>query len=145
MGSSQSIVQDDLAREPNIEVPEYWQHDTFDESTVRAIEAEGDFYRLLCVSHSATHKDIRRAFFRLMKRAHPDKRGHELVAAKLNTAYEILSDPSKREKYNAKLGGVFETPVLYAKHVASELYDTVSLTFSHYVSWEELVEGDHVY
>lgn len=55
-------------------------------------------YETLEVSKDATQKDIKKAYFRLSKQHHPDKGGDEHKFKEINAAYEILSDPEKRER-----------------------------------------------
>ena len=62
------------------------------------------YYDILGVSRNASDKDIRRAFRRLARKHHPDvnpsdKRAEERFK-EINRAYEVLSDPDKRSKYD---------------------------------------------
>ena len=57
-------------------------------------------YELLEVEKTATQKEIKKSYFRLSKMHHPDKGGDEHLFKEINAAYEILSDPEKREKYD---------------------------------------------
>lgn len=67
---------------------------------------EEDHYALLGVPFMATHAEIRRAYRRAMKRAHPDRQrperraASEALARRLNAAYTVLSDPRKRQSYD---------------------------------------------
>lgn len=71
-----------------------------------------DYYNLLGVNPSARPEEIRAAFRRLAKRAHPDAQpnlaGEEKEAShrrfiRLAQAYETLSDPGRRRDYDRKL------------------------------------------
>ncbi|MEE8397092.1 MAG: J domain-containing protein, partial [bacterium] len=71
-----------------------------------------DYYNLLGVNPSARPEEIRAAFRRLAKRAHPDAQpnlaGEEKEAShrrfiRLAQAYETLSDPGRRGDYDRKL------------------------------------------
>jgi DnaJ homolog subfamily A member 2 len=57
-------------------------------------------YETLEIEKTATQKEIKKAYFRLSKLHHPDKGGDEHQFKEINAAYEILSDPEKREKYD---------------------------------------------
>ena len=63
-----------------------------------------DYYETLGVSKTATSDDIRKAFRKLARQYHPDvakdKKGAEEKFKQINEAYEVLSDTSKREKYD---------------------------------------------
>ncbi len=63
-----------------------------------------DYYATLGVPKTATAKDIKQAFRRLARKHHPDvnpgDRGSETKFKELNEAYEVLSDPDSRRKYD---------------------------------------------
>jgi molecular chaperone DnaJ len=65
-----------------------------------------DYYRLLSVKASASDDEIRRAYRKLAFKYHPDKNPNDPVAEatfkEIAEAYEILSDPKKREDYHYK-------------------------------------------
>jgi curved DNA-binding protein len=63
-----------------------------------------DYYQSLGVSRDADEKEIKRAFRRLAREHHPDVNpgdaGAEERFKEINEAYEVLSDPEKRNKYD---------------------------------------------
>lgn len=65
-----------------------------------------DFYEVLQLSPNAEDEVIQAAFKRLALKWHPDRRPGDPLAAEqmklLNAAYEVLSDPQKRKKYDAR-------------------------------------------
>ena len=64
-----------------------------------------DYYATLGVSRDASADEIKKAFRKLAKKHHPDlakdKKSGEERFKEVNEAYEVLSDPTKREKYDA--------------------------------------------
>ncbi|WP_127130146.1 J domain-containing protein [Pseudoflavitalea rhizosphaerae] len=63
-----------------------------------------DYYKVLEVTPVASLQEIRKSFRRLAIKYHPDKNdGDHLAAARfieIQEAWEVLSDPQKREEYN---------------------------------------------
>lgn len=63
-----------------------------------------DYYETLGVPKSATADDIKGAFRKLARKHHPDlakdKKAAEEKFKEINEAYEVLSDPEKRKKYD---------------------------------------------
>jgi curved DNA-binding protein len=63
-----------------------------------------DYYETLGVSKSSTPDDIKSAFRKLARKHHPDlakdKKAAEEKFKEINEAYEVLSDPEKRKKYD---------------------------------------------
>ncbi|MBS6610396.1 MAG: J domain-containing protein [Peptoniphilus harei] len=63
-----------------------------------------DYYEILGVSKNADEKEIKSAYRKLAKKYHPDlHQGDDAAAEKfkeISEAYEVLSDKSKRKKYD---------------------------------------------
>lgn len=64
-----------------------------------------NLYEVLQVNPSADIEVIRSAYKALANKYHPDKTGgnHEELMKQINGAYEILSDPKKRNQYDQEL------------------------------------------
>ena len=64
---------------------------------------EPDFYELLGVDRSASQNDLKKAYFQMAKKYHPDvNKSSEAKEkfAQINNAYETLSDERKRNIYD---------------------------------------------
>src|SRR5947209_20021539 len=78
-----------------------------------------DYYEILGVPRTASQGDIKKAFRKLAREFHPDvaknKKQAEEKFKEINEAYEVLSDPTKRKKYdelgpNWQAGADFRPP-----------------------------------
>ena len=58
-----------------------------------------DHYSTLGVGKNATPDDIKKAYRKLASKHHPDKGGDTATFQKIQTAYDILIDPNKRQQY----------------------------------------------
>jgi curved DNA-binding protein len=81
-----------------------------------------DYYESLGVARTASADDIKKSFRKLAREYHPDvakdKKKAEERFKEINEAYEVLSDPEKRKKYDElgahwKSGAEFRTPPGY--------------------------------
>src|SRR3954451_8617345 len=68
--------------------------------------AKRDYYEVLSVSRNADAEEIKRAYRRLAMKFHPDrnqgetKHDAEIKFKECSEAYEVLSDPAKRQRYD---------------------------------------------
>lgn len=67
-----------------------------------------DYYEVLDADPSTSSADLKKKYFSLLRKYHPDKRktlingvGHKMTQA-LNEAWAVLSDPEKREAYDVQ-------------------------------------------
>jgi molecular chaperone DnaJ len=64
-----------------------------------------DYYQLLGIDREAGSEEIKRAYRRLARQYHPDVNGNDPEAAErfkeISKAYSVLSDPEKRQRYDA--------------------------------------------
>ncbi|MDI6591403.1 MAG: molecular chaperone DnaJ [Patescibacteria group bacterium] len=66
-----------------------------------------DYYQILGVSKDASSEEIKKAYYKLAHKYHPDRGGDEKKFKEINEAYQVLSDKEKRAQYD-KFGRVFE-------------------------------------
>ena len=70
-----------------------------------------DYYQVLGVDRKATPEDIKKSFRKLAMKYHPDRNKDNKQAEEkfkeINEAYEVLSDPKKRERYD-QLGSSYQ-------------------------------------
>src|SRR5688572_29904357 len=59
-----------------------------------------DYYEVLGIGKSATEDEVKKAFRKAAVEHHPDKGGDETKFKEVNEAYEVLSNPDKRKRYD---------------------------------------------
>ncbi len=59
-----------------------------------------DYYTLLGVDKKANKDELKKAFYKLAAKHHPDKGGDEAKFKEVNEAYQVLSDDKKRKEYD---------------------------------------------
>jgi DnaJ-class molecular chaperone len=73
--------------------------------------ANNDYYQILGISKNATAADIKKAYRKLALEYHPDRNKGKEAEEKfkeVNKAYEVLSDPGKRQTYDQFGAAAFE-------------------------------------
>jgi molecular chaperone DnaJ len=80
--------------------------------------ANKDYYQILGVNRNASEKEIKQAYRRLARKHHPDlnpgDKSAEARFKEMNAAYQVLSDPEKRKKYD-QFGDQWEHADQFAK------------------------------
>jgi len=89
-------------------------------------------YEVLGIKRGASQQDVKKAYRRLVKEAHPDKNKEPDAQEKfvqLTRAYELLSDPERRRNYDNH-GVTEDTPNFNKKHDYSQ-YNRFGDPFDH--------------
>jgi curved DNA-binding protein CbpA len=86
-----------------------------------------DYYKILNVPKTASEEEIRRSWIELMKSHHPDKAGAQGLdtSKKINEAYDVLGNSSKREAYDNK--HLPAMPVIVPQNEMRKYYYAASL------------------
>ena len=78
------------------------------------LEAVTDYYRILGIPRHTDREGIRRAYRRKARQHHPDLHPDDPEAPSrmtdINVAYEALSDPRRRAKYDSRRNGIPTVP-----------------------------------
>lgn len=71
---------------------------------MKKLAEKRDYYEVLGVSKGASDDEIKKAFRKMSKKYHPDLNPNNKEAEKkfkeVNEAYQVLSDPEKKSKYD---------------------------------------------
>ena len=94
---------------------------------------ESSLYEILGVDKNCSNEELRVAFRKAAKRAHPDRGGDQADMANVNVAYETLVDPQRRLNYD-KTGQA----KLDDKTRAAE-----EMICSHVVAWLQAENNEH--
>lgn len=102
-----------------------------------------DYYKILGVERNADQESIKKAFRRMAAKYHPDRnqdKGAEERFKEINEANEVLSDPTKRARYDQlgsewRAGQNFKPPPNW-NNSNSPQFDASFLRASHGVALE---------
>ena len=87
--------------------------DTAEIKALAGLLDELDYYQLLEMGRQASTSELKRSYYDLSRRFHPDVHRHQVpevrgaaerVAKRLTEAWSVLRDPRRRRSYDAKLG-----------------------------------------
>jgi DnaJ-class molecular chaperone len=83
------------------------------------------YYAILGVPEKASYREIKQAYRKLARKYHPDRNSSafaEDMIKKINAAFEVLSDESKRHQYD-KADYAYSPPPPSREHVTTESQD----------------------
>jgi curved DNA-binding protein len=93
-----------------------------------------DYYKTLGVTTTASADEIKKAYRKLASQHHPDKGGDTAKFQEIQTAYDTLSDPAKRQQYDnpaPKWGSFGQHPHPTSQHFDFDtIFDVFGARFS---------------
>jgi DnaJ-class molecular chaperone len=102
-------------------------------------------YETLGVTKHATSHDIKRAYRKLAMQNHPDKGGNSEQFQKITAAYEILSDETKKRRYDmvGDVGGEGDAmdPMSMFRSFFNQTSKVPSVVFELQLTLEEIFSG----
>ncbi len=84
------------------------------------------YYAILGVPEKANYREIKQAYRKLARKYHPDRNSSafaEDMIKKINAAFEVLSDETKRSQYD-KTEYAYSPPPPSPEHMTTEPHDT---------------------
>lgn len=100
-----------------------------------------NYYKILGIEESSSYEDIKKSYRKLALRYHPDKNPDDKIAEEkfkeLAEAYNILSDPLKKQNYDKSRKDPFFSGYSYGSGTNTHYYD-------HDFNWEK-VSWDEVF
>jgi DnaJ-class molecular chaperone len=99
-------------------------------------------YAILKIDSLSTESEIRSAYRRLAKDHHPDRGGNPRLFCDIKEAYEVLSNPASREKYDSELarrpfgGDEYRTLVPSVTRQPMDIFDDVVDVLSRRFGYE---------
>lgn len=96
-------------------------------------EVKQDYYEALGVKKTATIEEIKKVYKKLALKWHPDKNPEKMQEAekmfkKIKEAYEVLSDPKKKEEYDDREMDEFENDIPTKKTHSSNPFENSGRT-----------------
>jgi DnaJ family protein A protein 2 len=98
-------------------------------------------YETLGVGKHATSHDIKRAYRKLAMQNHPDKGGDSEQFQKITAAYEILSDETKKRRYDMLGDGDVLDPMSLFRSFFNKTSTIPTVVFELHLTLEEIFSG----